>query len=29
LSEIPKTATGKFQRFKLRELQDRQAHDPA
>jgi benzoate-CoA ligase family protein len=27
LSEIPKTATGKLQRFKLRELQDRQAHD--
>jgi benzoate-CoA ligase len=27
LSEIPKTATGKLQRFKLRELQDRRAHD--
>jgi acyl-coenzyme A synthetase/AMP-(fatty) acid ligase len=27
LSEIPKTATGKLQRFKLRELQDRQAQD--
>jgi benzoate-CoA ligase family protein len=28
LPEIPKTATGKLQRFKLRELQERQAHDP-
>lgn len=27
LSEIPKTATGKLQRFKLRELQDRQSQD--
>ncbi len=27
LSEIPKTATGKLQRFKLRELQDRQDRD--
>jgi benzoate-CoA ligase len=27
LSEIPKTATGKLQRFKLRELQDRRAPD--
>lgn len=27
LPEIPKTATGKLQRFKLRELQERQAHD--
>jgi benzoate-CoA ligase family protein len=27
LSEIPKTATGKLQRFKLRELQGRQAQD--
>ena len=27
LSEIPKTATGKLQRFKLRELQDRRAQD--
>jgi benzoate-CoA ligase len=27
LSEIPKTATGKLQRFKLRELQDRQGQD--
>jgi benzoate-CoA ligase family protein len=27
LSEIPKTATGKLQRFKLRELQDRKAQD--
>jgi benzoate-CoA ligase family protein len=27
LSEIPKTATGKLQRFKLRELQDKQAHE--
>jgi benzoate-CoA ligase family protein len=27
LAEIPKTATGKLQRFKLRELQDRRAHD--
>jgi acyl-coenzyme A synthetase/AMP-(fatty) acid ligase len=27
LSEIPKTATGKLQRFKLRELQDQRAHD--
>jgi benzoate-CoA ligase family protein len=27
LSEIPKTATGKLQRFKLRELQDRRTHD--
>ena len=27
LSDIPKTATGKLQRFRLRELQDRQAHD--
>jgi benzoate-CoA ligase family protein len=27
LSDIPKTATGKLQRFKLRELQDRQRHD--
>ncbi len=26
LREIPKTATGKLQRFKLRELQDRQGH---
>ena len=27
LPEIPKTATGKLQRFKLRELQERQTHD--
>ena len=27
LSEIPKTATGKLQRFKLRELQDRRSQD--
>jgi benzoate-CoA ligase family protein len=27
LAEIPKTATGKLQRFKLRELQERQAHN--
>jgi benzoate-CoA ligase family protein len=27
LSEIPKTATGKLQRFKLRELQDKQVHE--
>jgi benzoate-CoA ligase len=27
LSEIPKTATGKLQRFKLRERQGRQAQD--
>ena len=27
LTEIPKTATGKLQRFKLRELQDQQAQD--
>jgi len=27
LPEIPKTATGKLQRFKLRELQERQSHD--
>jgi benzoate-CoA ligase family protein len=27
LSEIPKTATGKLQRFKLRELQDQQTQD--
>jgi benzoate-CoA ligase family protein len=29
LSEIPKTATGKLQRFKLRELQDPEARDRA
>jgi benzoate-CoA ligase family protein len=27
LPEIPKTTTGKLQRFKLRELQERQSHD--
>ena len=27
LPEIPKTATGKLQRFKLRELQDRHAKE--
>ena len=27
LGEIPKTATGKLQRFKLRELQDRRGHE--
>jgi benzoate-CoA ligase len=29
LPEIPKTATGKLQRFKLRELQDRKANEPS